>query len=352
MSLGVIIAAAAVVGAVPITAPEVSHFPGSYFDGEARQALQRRAMERWPGPSQLVVRWRSGELDFREKMGVLLGASASHDPVLLPLYRDAVTSDNGRLRMAGAYGYRELLGDAIPNVAGGVDDASAAALAGEIDAVAATLRERPLVELWLQAVLAADGLSMPGWRGVVLRRPQGLSFLAVEQVVEFEDFRYLAAAYRIAERRSTRLSLLRLLEGITLQEFFVKPTDTRTGWGTEDLDEAFEAADRFVEYWLDVECSTDPGRILARSASALGAAGLDPLAPDSYGFWLGVLKLGASPWHMMAARQLYRFGGPWAQLSVLRDGSPQQTEERDRLIRWYRMLPAHVLARDRPAAQP
>lgn len=345
---------AVMVGATTFKAPELVHFPGSYFEAEAKVTLQRRAMEKWPGPSQIVDLWRSGDLTTREKTMILLGISASHDPLLLPIYREAIASDNGRLRMAAAYGYRDLLGDALPDVSAGVDIESARELAQEMAMVAGTLRERPLVEFWLQAALMSEGVSMPGWRGVVLRRPQATCFRAVEKVLDFHDISYLATAYRLATNESTRVSLMKLLEAITLQEFFTKPNDSRTGWGAKDINEALEAADAFVDDWVDRRCVTDPEAILSNSMSALGVAGVPPLAPGSYDFWLRVLKGGFVSWHMMAARQLYDLGGRWSQLSVFQAESKAQIAERDELIVWYRLLPAHILARGdpKPASPP
>jgi len=332
--------------------PEVSYFPGSFFEAKAKTHLQQRVMDQWPGPSQIVDRWQSGDLDMHEKMAVLLGMSATHDPVLLPIYREAVMSDNDRIRMAAAYGYRDLLGDAEPNVANGVDLESARQLAAEMDAVAGTLRERPLVEFWLQSVLMADGTSMPGWRGVVLERPKGIGLRAVERVLGFEDFHYLATAYRRAQGMDTRVGLIRLLEAITLREFLVLPSDERAGWGSKHINEALEATDAFVDYWIDVRCTTDPNAILAASMNAMGVKGVSPMDPKLYDFWLHVLKNGAGPWHMMAARQLYDLGGRWSQLSVLRADSPLQIAKRDELILWYRLLPAHVLNRGNRRPQP
>jgi hypothetical protein len=328
--------------------PEVSYFPGSFFEAKAKAHLQQRVMDSWPGPSQIVDQWQTGDLVMQEKMAILLGMSASHDPVLLPLYREAVMSDNGRIRMAATYGYRELLGDALPNVAGGVDLESARQLAAEMDAVAGTLRERPLVEFWLQSVLMDDGTSMPGWRGAVVRRPKGVGLRAVERVLSFDDFKYLATAYRIAQGEDTRVSLIRLLEAITLREFLIIPTNERAGWGSKHINEAFEAADAYVDYWIDVRCTTDPNAVLAASMNAMGVRGVPPLDPRLYDFWLHVLKNGAGPWHMMAARQLYDLGGRWSQLSVLQADSPLQIATRDELILWYRLLPAHILNRGNP----
>jgi hypothetical protein len=346
--------AATILGTFSFISPEVAYFPGSFFEAKAKAHLQQRVMDQWPGPSQILARWQSGDFDQQERMAILLGMSASHDPVLLPIYREAVMSDNDRIRMAAAYGYRDLLGDALPNIADGVDLESARQLATEIDAVAGTLRERPLIEFWLQSVLMDDGTSMPGWRGVVLRRPKSIGFRAVERVLAFEDFHFLATAYRRAQGADTRVSLMRLLEAITLQEFLALPADARAGWGTTQTNEALEAADAFVDYWIDVRCTTDPNVILAGSMKAMGVSDVQPLAPDSYETWLRVLKEGPAGWHMMAARQLYNLGGRWSQLSALQAGSPAQVKARSELVAWYRLLPAHILNRGnpRPEARP
>jgi hypothetical protein len=339
MSVGISIAAAITI--TSLVSPECVYFPGSYFDTRAKTTLQRRAMEKWPGPSELARRWRADELDRREKMAVLLGASVSHDVVLLPLYRDAIESDDDRLRMAAAYGYRELLGDSPPNVADGVSENAAEALATEMDLVARTLRERPLVELWLQAALAAEGRSMPGWRGVVFQRPTGVSFRAVERVLGFEDFRYLAAAYRIAEERSSRLALLRLLEAVTLQQFVHMPPGSRSGWGGRHLNDALEKADTFVEYWADVRCTFDPRLVLTGSLAELGIHGVQPLGSDAFDLWLHVLRRGRPQWRMMAARRLYELGGRWSDASVFLAESSAEVESWQDLVAWYGAPPVN-----------
>lgn len=344
MSLNISIVAM-VVAAVNFVSPEVSYFPDSYFEARAKPTLQRRAMEKWPGPAQLVEMWQAGEFNGREKMAVLLGASAWHDPILLPLYRESITSSNARMRMVAAYGYRDLLADGLPDVAAGVDLVSAKRLAAEMDAVAETLRTRPLVEFWLQAALAADGGSMPGWRGVVLKRGRGASLRAVEQILDFEDFSYLTTAYRAAERTDTRLGLLRLLEAVTLQEFLVIPAGDRATWGPKNMDEALKALDAFLALWVDHRCTIDPEPILEASAAALGARGVNPLAPNSYHFWSLMLKQGTAPQRVMAARRLYQLGGRWSNLSIFQSGSPQQVAAVDEILSWYLGVPAHLLNR-------
>lgn len=351
MGLSVCLAAAAVV-ATNFFSPEVGYFPGSFFESKAKAHLQRRAMVQWPGPSQIVARWESGDLESQEMVAVLLGMAASHDPVLLPLYRKAVLSADDRVRMAAAYGYRNLLGDAQPNLANGIDLRVAEQLAAEIDAVSRTLRERPLIEFWLQAALMGEGGSMPGWRGVVLRRPQSVCLRAVEQILELDDFQYLSTAYRRAEGRSLRIGLMRLIEAITLQQFFTAPADGRTGWGAKDMDEALEAADAFVEYWVDTQCTTKPTRVLWGTMGAMGVRGVQPMATNSYDFWLQLLKLGSPQWRMMAARRLYQLGGMWSQLTVFQSDSKSQAEEIDVLLEWYRLRPAHLQNRRSQAPPP
>jgi len=342
MSLSMSIAAV-VAAATTFISPEVSHFPGYFFDTEAKPTLQRRAMERWPDPAQIVGLWNSGELVHREKMAILLGASASHDPVLLPLYREALEAAHPRLRMAAAYGYRDLLGDALPNVSSGVDLRSGQQLAGEITVVAQTLRERTLTEFWLAAALAGEGQSMPGWRGVVMRRGSGICLNAVEKVVVFEDFDVLARAYRITERPGTKAGLLQLLEAITLQQFYVKPNDSTSGWGRKNMEEAFDAADQFLDLWIDQRCVSDVSPILEASLATMGAHGVDPFGPDSWELWLRVLKQGTPGWRMMASRRLYELGGRWSSLSMFQSESESQIKVRDGLVLWYRLLPAQVL---------
>lgn len=327
--------AAVVVVATNFTSPEITHFPGRFFDTTAKMQLQRRAMEKWPGPSQMVAVWEKEEIRPHDRVAILLGCAASHDPVLLPLYREAVVARNPLVRMAAAYGYRDLIGDGLPNVAGGVDLEMGHVLAKEIDLVAMTLQTRSLVEFWLQAALMAEGSSLPGWSGVTLTRQSGTCFNALDKIVDFEDFGALAMAWRQTENRRLRFGLIPLLEAVTLQRFFVKPTDERAGWGTKQVDEALEAADVFIAIWLDHRCTTDPGKILAVSLRPLGVSDVDPMSPEVWDLWIAVLERGTPPWRMMAARRLYQLGGRWSALSASRAESPAQVKLRDEIMGWY-----------------
>lgn len=189
---------------------------------------------------------------------------------------------------------------------------------------------------------------MPGWTGVVMRRSPGICLSAVEKVLVFEDFAVLASAYRIAERRGTRAGLLRLLEAVTMRQFYVKPKDSTSGWGLKNLDEALAAADDFLDLWIDRRCARDVRSILEVSFAALGARGVDPLGTDSWELWLRVLKQGTPAWRMMASRRLYELGGRWSDLSMFHADSEAQIKERDDLVGWYRLLPTQVLDRSQP----
>ncbi len=251
------------------------------------------------------------------------------------MYREAVVAKHPLVRMAAAYGYRDLIGDGLPNVAGGGDLEMGHALAKEIDLVAMTLRKRSLVEFWLQAALMAEGSSLPGWSGVILTRQSGTCFNALDKIVDFEDFGALAMAWRQTENRRIRFGLIPLLEAVTLQRFFVKPTGERAGWGTKQVDEALEAADAFIAVWLDHRCTTDPGKILAVSLRPLGVSGVDLLSPEAWDLWVAVLERGTPPWRMMAVRRLYQLGGRWSALSASRAESPAQVKLLDETMGWY-----------------
>jgi hypothetical protein len=161
--------------------------------------------------------WREGGLDEPAQVSLLLGGAVFHDPVLLPAYREAVTSELPRVRQAAIYGYRDLLADNLPDVRGGVNDGDAAQLGEEMEWVMRTIARRSMLELWLQALLAHDGLALPGWRGVTLERQPTVSLRAVEQLVFVEDLNLLLEAYDISQDYSTRVNLLKLVEAISLR---------------------------------------------------------------------------------------------------------------------------------------
>jgi hypothetical protein len=340
---------ASATAASPLAADELQWFPGDYFDRYARASLQRQVLSGWPGPTGLLRLWRSGALAEDERLGVLLGGAAFHDPVLLPLYREAVGSPSQRLRQAAAYGYRDLIADRLPDVRGGVDASAAEALDEEMAWVASTLRRRSLVELWLQSALAHGGASLPGWDAVTLQRTPADCLLAVEKLVDVGDLDLLAGGYRLAADRGLRIGLLKLIESLSLSRFIVIPEGGHRGWGPQVYEQAFAGLDAALQRWARGGCAVDGVAVLRERLAAMGAAGVEPMGPEACVLWVNVLDKGDPQWGLPAARRLYACGGPFLELSALDAGSERNAAQRRELLRWFRPLTA--AGAPRPAAR-
>jgi hypothetical protein len=327
----------ATLSASAVSLDTVRYFPGSYFDSREKTQLQRRAMDRWPGPSGLIELWESDELDEEGRVALLLGAAAHHDPRLLRLYRAAVVSDSQRLRQAGAYGYHDLLADRLPDVSRGLDDAASETLSEEIRAVSWTLRRNSLVEMWLQALLAIEGLELPGYRGVVPDRSSGGCLRALDRVMAPEDLQALVTAYQISAERDHRVGLMRLIEGLSLSRLVVKPKGEREAWGPEIYDRALGDLDAQIERWTGRRCRVSFRRAVSANLAALGAVGVDPLHPDACYVWGQILLRGEPAWWAIASRQLYACGGRYSEMSVLQATSAENRARRDALVKWHRL---------------
>jgi hypothetical protein len=314
---------------------ELRYFPGEYFDSTARTQLQRRAMEKWPGPVALVELWNSGELTQQNRMAVLIGGAVHHDPVMLPIYREAIESKSARLRQAAAYGYHNLLADRVPDVRAGVSLSSGRRLGAEMDQLAETLRRHPLIAIWLNGALRSEGSSLPGYRGVEPGRSLQDCTRSIERIMRPEDLDLLVRAYQEADELRTRVGLLRLIEGMTLHRFVVKPTGPRTPWGQEIYDRGFDHLDRAIEQWTAESCVVDFEVVVSQVLAERGLPGVDPLEASGCGAWQRVLVDGDSRWWSLAARQLYDCGGPWIELSVLGDQTKQNEARKESLIRWF-----------------
>lgn len=335
MAMAAIILAAATGAALP-AADQVRWFPGAYFESRARVPLQRAAMEMWPGPAELVDMWRNEELPEEKRLAILLGGAAFHDPQLLPLYREAIASDSQRLRQGAAYGYRDLLADLRPNVTAGVNDQESRQLGEEMDAVAATLRRHSLLALWLESALAHEGASLPGWQGVVFDRPSRSCFEAVESLAGVGDLDLLVTTYRLATSRNSRLTLMQLIEGLSLDRFIVMPTGSRGAWGPEAYDNALKNLDVAIMQWSHGGCTAVDGEaVLGANLRKMGVDNVDPLGPEGCDIWLEVLQRGLPAWWMLASRRLYACGGPWIELSTLNRNRAETQERRQLLLGWY-----------------
>jgi len=312
----------------------VSRFPSQYFDQNDRLVLHQVVLTRWPGPSGLLRLWREGQLQEVHRVALLLGGAAFHDPQLLPIYIEGLKSGSQRVRQAAAYGYRDLLADYLPTVAGGVDDAAAAALATEVSLMMETLRQRPLTAVWLDAYLLPRQRHLPGSVGIVPRRNLPVCLRALDTVLRPEDLPLLVAALAECETRGTRAPLVPLVEAITLKSFRREPRPGKP-WGTEVYRNAVSRMDR----WLTAQCELDFESVLRGSLTEYGAVGVDPMSPEAFWVWYGVLQGRKSSWWPLAARELYRNGAPPAFPSALLSGGEAGEQQRDRLLEQLRTVP-------------
>ncbi|MCD4749649.1 MAG: hypothetical protein K8R59_09770 [Thermoanaerobaculales bacterium] len=310
---------------------DVSRFGTPFFEDVGREALQETALERLPGPSGLVELWKSGELKRYQKLAILLGGAAFHDPLLLPVYREGLQAADLRIRQAAAYGYRDLIGEEPPDVFNGFSLSDARALMGELDAVAFTLRERPLVEMWLASALAAEGRRPPGWRGVIMKRGVADCLRSVERLAHPEDLGLLVQAYELAENRTTRLGLLRMIERFSLRIFLQGPQGQTKAWGAEVYDFGLTRLDS----WLRVNCDLDPESVLTAGFEAIGIRGVQPFEPQGCEAWLLLLDQGAHQWWPLAAGQIYSCGGPAIDFSESYSSQDKNKKKRNRLKAWY-----------------
>lgn len=327
-----------VLGVTTVPEEAATWFPGDYFNSRVREGLHRQVLVGWPRPSELLHMWRSQELGEEARVSLLIGGAAFHDPLLLPAYREAIASPSQRLRQAAVYGYRDLIADRLPDVRGGVDDRASKLLGEEIGLVSFTLRRRSLIELWLHAALFREGRGFSGWEGITLQRPAADCLAAMERLVGPEDLSLLIQTLRLSEDLSTRINLLKLIEAVSLSRFIVRPEDQKQGWGTHVYDQAFAALEGSVSRWERAGCPVDGEAVLRSNLEAMGGSGVDPLAAEGCGLWLGVLELGDPRWWMLAARRLYACGGPPADLSALNPGRQRDRDRRQQLIEWFKPL--------------
>ncbi len=326
-----ILACALVAGlSVPAVPSEVAYFPGEYYATRGRFAVERRVLETWPGPGGLRELWGRKDLDEDQKVALLLGGGAFHDPSLLPVLMEATQDEARRVRQAAVFGYRVLLGD-VPQVDPPAGGDELERTREEMQAVAAALRQESLVEVWLDSLLVADGVSLTSGRGLVFRRSAVVCRTALDQLLQPEDLPLVAEAYRRARSRSVKLVLLRLLETSTLQELVVKPKNPHTGWGDEVYRLAMERGDALA----DRLCGGRAWDPLAARLAAAGARGVAPHSPGAAHVWLLVLEKMPEQWWPVAARMLYRCGGPAQFPSFSDPGSAASRAARQRILEFY-----------------
>jgi hypothetical protein len=342
MAVTALILASMMGASVLNSAWEIQWFPGSYFDSRGRVPLQRRAMVRWPGPDELLRLWQEEKLTERQRVALLLGGAAFHDPVLLPAYREALDSTSQRVRQAGIYGYHDLVADLTPNVAREIDDQTAARLGEEMDTVAESLRRNSLLSVWLQTMLVSEGSTFPGWQGVIFRRSGGDSLRAAERLVGVEDLDLLVRAFQLSKNQQNRIGLTMLIEAVSLSRFIELPTNAREAWGPKNFADGMRRLEATLPSWYGAGCSIDGEKVLVRNLRALGVVIGDPLSPEGCGMWINVLARGLPRWWMLAAKRLYACGAPWYELSALEPDSEKNRVAQGILVNWYQPPPVRT----------
>ncbi|MFC2144310.1 hypothetical protein ACFLQM_01345 [Acidobacteriota bacterium] len=337
MAVTTMVLMAALSGSV-LSPGAVTDFPGGYFDTRVRESFQRHVMASWPGPTELMRLWRDGDLSQEQRVALLLGGAVYHDPLMLSAYREALESDSLRVRQAAIYGYRDLIGDRLPNVDVTIDEKALTKLAGEMRWVQRTLSRQPLLAMWLQSALANEGTSLPGYIGVNLMRSTNDCFGAAERLVDIGDLDLLVTAYEQSQDMGSRIALLKLIESVSVSRFLMIPRGPKTGWGKEVFESAQRNLDIRVGRWRSNRCQLDGEEILLQNLRSIGAKNNDPLGPSAVRLWLAVLESENSRWWALAARRLYACGGPWMEFSVLYPDSERNRERRDQLVEWYEPL--------------
>lgn len=335
MAVTSLILMAALSGSVFSPGP-VTYFPGRYFNTHGREILQRHVMASWPGPTELMRLWRDGELSEEQKVALLLGGAVYHDPVMLPAYRAALTSESQRLRQAAIYGFRDLIGDHPPNVDVTIGEEILKAIAGEMRWVQRTVGRHSLLAMWLQSALVQEGASLPDYVGMRMIRSPIDCFRAAERLFDVGDLDLLVSAYEHSQDRDSRLALLKLIEAASMSRFLRIPQGGGKGWGPEVYEAAFRNLDRTVRRWKSRDCQLDGEAILYQNLRSLGAKTEDPLGPGSVRMWLAVLKGENTRWRALAARRIYASGGPWYEFSVLRPDTKEDELRKEELSSWYR----------------
>jgi hypothetical protein len=309
----------------------ISAFGTPGWDAHEARRLQEAVLSRWPSPQTLMALWENAELAPPQRRAILLGGAEFHDPVLLPAYVDALQGRDPALRRAAHYGYRRLIGDVLPPPQADLAPDHLEALVAEIRAVQKGLRTGSLIDLWLESLLSVEGATTGRWHGVIMLRTPVQCLKSLDRLVYPEDFAELVAAFELSSDPSVRQSLMRLIEGTSLQRFVVRPSGENAGWGPKIYAEGMER----LETKLAVFCPRDAETWIRDGFRALGVPGARPNSVGSCVVWRELIRHPYPPWGRMVAQQLHACGGPPVELSILssRAGSEQKLVQR--LDGWF-----------------
>ncbi len=314
---------------------ESQYFPGTYYNETTREQLHRKVLTKWPAVNTLLeVSQNRKNLSPRRRVTLLLGGAAFHNPLLLPAYISAISHSEMRVRQAAAFGYRDLIADRFPDVSSGITAPERRGLEGEMRAVLATLRANTLTEMWAASLLSNENILLPGYRGLVFKRRPIDCLNSLDVLVQAEDLQLLATTYNLSQHLGTRLNLLRLIEGLSLQRFMEIPQGEHAKWGPRDYEEGFAALDSWLHSSEVRKCGLQPETVLTNSFTQMGAAGIDPLSKRSCGVWLGILDKGDPKWWGLATRRLYECGSPPANIPILKTANEVEMKRRNAILKW------------------
>ncbi len=309
----------------------VQYFPGDYYSRDGHVSVERTALDRWPGPTGLLELWRSETLSTPQRIALLLGGGAFHDPQLLPAYREALLDPSPRIRAAAAFGVHVLLADGIPAGYGIVDPQAGQKLSETVAELERAFRSRDLVQVWLESLLHTEGTALFARPGLRFVQDLRVCEHALDTLLEPEDLPLLIVAYRTARTRPVRTALMHLLSGLGMKEFVPRVRGPRAGWNSEIFRIALQRADAFADRW----CHSDPRTIYVRRLLDLRVRGVEPFDASAGGLWLRVLQKAPPPWWGVAGRLLYRNGAPPYFPSLRDPESPESRKSRETLLRFY-----------------
>lgn len=336
MTPGLLLAVVLGAGRVPITEATMKFPDSSSWSGagqrrvenmlaDVRSAQETRLAAVGPGPQQLAARWQRGQLNAAERVAVLLGASVFHHPAVLPIYADGLRSRVLRERQAAMVGLAWFLGVPPPDPEQAAEGSAVLGAARRsADALVLLLRERTLADLWCESYLVARGL-VPTEGRVLLHPDAKTCLLALREIAGPQDLDSLTALWpAVAER--DRPALLRTLEAVTMQQFFIPPANPQAptgGWLYVD------AAAR-VDAWVGGLCRSVEGFGLALANMA--RAWPLPEPPERpYQPLLTPMEGSYEPLWFLPSELLVAFGGRSVSYDRVQTDNPRNRDQRDRV---------------------
>ena len=279
-----------------------------------------------PGPQQIRDRWLAGRINSAEKVVVLLGGAAFHDPALLRIYDEATRSFELRVRMAAAVGFYVLIGD-LPPAPSSIRDTPEEweSLSAVVRRLGWATRTRSLVRVWVDSFAVTKGAEVS--ERFVFRRSGKECLRAIREIAQPEDLPEVLALWPMLDRKDERGSVLRTIEMITLQRLVDRSPDPHKPWGEWQIDAAFA----LVDGWVARLCKPIDGEAQLRltfEANHLVERG-GALGPAA---WMYFLNGGYAPSLPLALERLADISGAHVEIDRQQLGSPANKQASKRIF--------------------